>query len=64
MSTLKQVRTAARELDRVDDLVDSLQQRKQRLSDELDTVNAELASVRADRDTKKAAFITLVSELT
>ncbi len=63
MSTLKQVRTAARELDRSDDLTDELQARKQKLQAELSEINAQLDAAKTDRDAKKAAFITLVAEL-
>jgi prefoldin subunit 5 len=63
MATLKQVRNAARELDRADDLVDSLQSQKNRLQSELAEVNTSLDAAKTDRDAKKNALKTLVSEL-
>ena len=63
MSTLKQVKAAARELDRIDDLVDELQAKKGRLQSELADVNSQLDAAKVDRDAKKVAFKTLVGEL-
>lgn len=63
MATLKQVRTAARELDKADDLLDSLQGTKQRLTNELDDVNTQLTAARTDRDAKKDAFKLLVADM-
>ena len=63
MATLKEVRNAARELDRADDLVDSLQAEKQRLQSDLDDVNTKLTAARADRDTKKDTLKTLAAQL-
>ena len=64
MSTLRQVRDAARELDRADDMTDSLQAQRQKLQAELADVNAKLDAAKADRDAKKNAFKALVAELT
>ena len=64
MSTLKQVRSAARELDRADDLVDELQAEKQKLQTQLAEVNTKLDAAKLDRDAKKNAFKTLVGDLT
>ena len=64
MATLKEVRTAARELDRADDSAEQLVAAKAQLQTELDDVNTKLAAARADRDTKKADFKTLVASLT
>ena len=63
MSTVKQVREAARELDRSDDKVDTLQSRKSALQAELADVNTQLDAAKVDRDAKKTAFKTLVAEL-
>ena len=63
MSTLKQVKVAARELDRIDDLVDELQAKKGRLQSELADVNSQLDAARTARDARKVAFKTLVGEL-
>jgi uncharacterized protein YlxW (UPF0749 family) len=63
MSTLRQVLTAARELDRANDLVDEQQTKKNRLQNELDDVNSQLDAARIDRDTKRDAFKILVAEL-
>jgi uncharacterized protein involved in exopolysaccharide biosynthesis len=63
MSTLRQVLTAARELDRSNDLVDELQGKKSRLQNELADVNAQLNTAQADRNAKRDAFKTLVGEL-
>ena len=64
MSTLKQVRIAGRELDRADDLVDTLQARKGVLQAELADINTQLDAAKIDRDAKKDAFKLLVGELT
>lgn len=53
MSANKEAKLAAREFDRADDLVDTLQATKQRLQRELDEVNAQLDAAKADRDQKK-----------
>jgi hypothetical protein len=63
MSTLRQVLTAARELDRANDLVDEQQTKKNRLQNELDDVNSQLDAAKIDRDTKRDAFKILVAEL-
>ena len=63
MSTLRQVLTAARELDRANDLVDEHQTKKNRLQTELADVNAALSAAVTDRNTKRDAFKTLVAEL-
>ena len=63
MSTLRQVLTAARELDRANDLVDEQQTKKNRLQTELADVNAQLDAAKIDRDTKRDAFKILVAEL-
>jgi chromosome segregation ATPase len=63
MSTLKQVRVAARELDQADDLVDRLQLEKGKLQSELADTNTKLDAAKTDRDDKKAAFKLLVADL-
>ena len=63
MSTLRQVLTAARELDRANDLVDEQQTKKSRLQTELADVNSQLDAAKIDRDTKRDAFKVLVAEL-
>jgi hypothetical protein len=63
MSTLRQVLTAARELDRANDLVDEQQTKKNRLQTELADVNSQLDAAKIDRDTKRDAFKVLVAEL-
>jgi hypothetical protein len=63
MATLKQVREAARNLDKSDDLVDRLQALKNKLQNELADANTELDAAKVDRDSKKAAFKLLVADL-
>ena len=63
MSTLKQVREAARELDKADDLVDRLVAEKTTAQAKADEFTTQLTAARADRDAKKAAFKTLVADL-
>jgi uncharacterized protein YlxW (UPF0749 family) len=63
MATLKQVREAARDLDKADDLVDRLQALKNKLQNELADANTELNAAKVDRDSKKAAFKLLVADL-
>jgi uncharacterized protein YlxW (UPF0749 family) len=63
MATLKQVREAARDLDKSDDLVDRLQALKNKLQNELADANTELDAAKVDRDSKKAALKLLVADL-
>jgi hypothetical protein len=63
MSTLRQVLTAARELDRASDLVDEQQTKRNRLQTELAELNTALTAAVTDRNTKRDAFKTLVAEL-
>ena len=63
MSTLKQVREAARELDKADDLVDRLVAEKTTAQAKADELTTQLTAARADRDTKKSAFKILVADL-
>ena len=63
MATLKQVREAARDLDKADDLVDLLQAQKAKFQNELADTNTELDAAKVDRDSKKAAFKLLVADL-
>ena len=63
MATLKQVRDAARELDKADDLVDRLVAEKTTAQAKAEEITTQLTDARADRDTKKAAFKILVADL-
>ena len=63
MSTLREVVTAARELERAFESVNALQAEKGKLQTAMADVNSRLDAARVDRDTKAAAFKTLVSEL-
>lgn len=63
MSTLREVVTAARELERAFESVNALQAEKGKLQVALADVNDRLDAARTDRDAKAAAFKTLVSEL-
>lgn len=63
MSTLKQVRNAARELDRADDLVNALQNEKSKLQNELADIQPRFDAAKTDRDAKKDAFKLLVADM-